>query len=126
MYTPPALFIARLLLTRCASRGHCDSRKALQLARETATSSAGGFETIPKRWYNFIVLTRRNGLSHAGGLETYSRSLCRLPFPFVETAWHPLARVASIALVGTKTASGEQRKARKTMNNRLYQTSKSS
>src|SRR2546423_2239848 len=65
-------------------------------------SLAGGFETFPKRWYNFIVLTRRNGLSHAGGLETCSRSLCRLLLPFVEIAWHPLVRVASNALGGTK------------------------
>jgi len=65
-------------------------------------SLAGGFETFPKRWYNFIVLTRRNGLSHAGGLETCSRSLYRLLLPFVEMAWRPLAMLASNAFVGTK------------------------
>ena len=63
---------------------------------------AGAFETFPKRWYNFIVLTRRNGLSHAGGLETCSRSLCRLLLPFVEMVLRPLARLASNAVVGTK------------------------
>src|SRR5438874_2371686 len=67
-----------------------------------SSSSAGGFETFPKRWYNFIVPTRRNGLSHAGGFETCSRSLCRLLFPFVEMAWRPLAGLASNSLVGTK------------------------
>jgi len=65
-------------------------------------SLAGGFETFPKRWYNFIVLTRRNGLSPAGDFETRSRSLRRLLFPLVEMAWRPLARVASNAFVGTK------------------------
>src|SRR5712691_10848721 len=81
-------------------------------ARETKTclcwmssqrqSLAGGFETFPKRWYNFIVLTRRNGLSHAGGLETCSRSLCRLLFPLVEMAWRRLAMLASNSLMRTK------------------------
>src|SRR5256885_12349952 len=71
----PSLLVQ--LKARCASRGSLRLSENSSIYTTNSISSAGGFETFPKRWYNFIVPTRRNGLSHAGGFETCSRSLWR-------------------------------------------------